>query len=162
MTEIGSASAQWQDHAIRAGVAWSGPWALLLAANYTLQSGIYSGPIVTRLAAADPAFGPATVTLSNGRVVSNPLATVIRFAYPTRGDGQLTTPPYRALNLRVGRRFAFGRANLDASLDVFNITNNGADMFFQNGANQMYNVLFGTTTFRQLPRSAQILLRASF
>jgi len=162
MTEVGSGAAQWQDHAIRTGVSWTGPWALLLAANYTLQSGIYSGPIVTRLAAADSAFGPPTVTLSNGRVVSNPLATVIRFAYATRGDGQLTTPPFHALNVRVGRRVAVARAKLDVSLDVFNVTNNGADMFFQPGGNQTYNVLFGTTTFRQLPRSAQIVLRASF
>jgi hypothetical protein len=162
MTEAGAGAAQWQDHAIRAGVTWIGPWALLVAANYTLQSGIYSGPIVTRLAAPDPTFGPATVTLSNGRVVSNPLATVIRFAYPTRGDGQLTTPAFDALNLRVGRRFAFTRAKFDASLDIFNLTNHGADMFFQSGGNQTYNVLFGTTSFRQLPRSAQILLRTSF
>ena len=118
--------------------------------------------VVTRLAASDPAFGPSTVTLSNGRVVTNPLATVIRFAYPTRGDGQLTTPTYNALNLRLGRRFAIARVKLEASLDVFNITNNCADLSFQSGANQTYNVLYGTTTFRQVPRSAQVGLRTTF
>jgi hypothetical protein len=153
---------QWLDHAIRTGIAGGGPWGLLLAANYTIQSGIYSGPVVTRIPAADPAFGPSTVTLSNGRVVSNPLATVIRFANPTRGDGQLRTPRFNVLNLRVGRRFALARAKLEASLDLFNLTNNGADLSFQFGANQTYNVLYGTTTYRQLPRSAQFQLRASF
>lgn len=162
MTQRATGSAQWLNHAVRAGVTYTGPWALLLATDYTLQSGIFSGPIVTRLAAPDPAFGPTTVTLPNGRVVTNPLATIIRFAYPTRGDGQLTTPLFYALNLRVGRRFAFARVKFDAALDVFNITNNGADLSFQSGANQTYNVLFGTTTFRQLPRSAQVLLRTTF
>jgi hypothetical protein len=162
MTQVATGSAQWLDHAIRTGVSSVAPWGLLLAANFTAQSGIYSGPIVTRVAAPDPAFGPPTVTLSNGRVVSNPLATVIRFAYPTRGDGQRTTPRFYALNLRIGRRFTIAHTKLDASFDLFNATNNGADMSFQGGANQMYNVLFGATTFRQLPRSAQVELRASF
>jgi hypothetical protein len=45
---------------------------------------------------------------------------------------------------------------------VFNLTNNGADLGFQSGANQTYNPLFGATMFRQLPRSAQVVLRASF
>lgn len=35
----------------------------------------------TFLAAPDPQFSPATLALSNGRSVSNPLATTVRFAY---------------------------------------------------------------------------------
>jgi hypothetical protein len=162
MTQRSTASAQWQDYAFRTGVVYEGPWGLSLATNYTFQSGIWSGPVVTRLAAADPTFGPATVTLSNGRVVSNPLATTIRFAYPTRGDGQLKTPPLHAWNLRIGRRFAWRTAKVEASIDLFNLTNHDADLSFQNGANQTYNSLYGTTTFRQLPRSAQLTLRTTF
>jgi hypothetical protein len=162
MTQSVTASAEWQDHVARAAVAATGPWGLMLATNYTFQSGAWSGPIVTRIAAADPAFGPATVRLSNGRVVSNPLATVIRFAYPTRGEGQQRTPALHALNLRAGRRFAIRRMKFDASLDVFNVTNPGADLGFEFGGNQTYNPLFGLTIDRQLPRSAQIVLRAAF
>jgi hypothetical protein len=162
MTQSSTASAQWQDHVVRLGVTYTGPWALLLASNYTFQSGAWSGPIVTRLGSGDPAFGPATVTLSTGRIVTNPLSTVLRFAYPTRGEGQLRTPDLHAWNLRVGRRFALGRLRFDASLDLFNVTNNGADLGFESGANQTYNPLFGVTTYRQLPRSAQIVLRTSF
>jgi len=117
---------------------------------------------VTRIAAPDPAFGPATVRLSNGRVVSNPLATVIRFAYPTRGDGQLRTPNLHVLNLRAGRRFALRRVTFDASVDVFNVTNHGADLGFEFLSNQTFNPSFGHTVDRQLPRSAQIVLRAAF
>jgi hypothetical protein len=162
MTQRSTASAQWQDAAVRTGLVYQGPWGLSIGTHYVFQSGIWSGPIVSRLSAADPAFGPATVTLSNGRVVSNPLATTIRFAYPTRGDGQLKTPPLHAWNIRVGRRFAWRNAKTDVSVDVFNLTNNDADLSFQSGANQTYNSLYGTLTFRQLPRSAQLTLRTTF
>ncbi len=162
MTQPVTGSGQWQDHTVRAGVTYVGPWALLLSGSYTFQSGTWGGPIVSQLPTAEPAFGPPTVTLSNGRVVSNPLATTLRFTYPTRGDGQLRTPALNALNVRMGRRFDFGRSKVDASLDVFNITNNGADQGFMVGANQTYNPLYGTTTFRQLPRSAQVVLRITF
>jgi hypothetical protein len=162
MTQSVTASAQWQDHVARAAVAVTAPWGVMLATNYTFQSGTWSGPIITRIAAADPAFGPPTVTLSNGRVVSNPLATILRFAYPTRGDGQLRTPNLHALNVRAGRRFAFRRVKLDASLDVFNVTNLGADLGFEFLGNQTFNPLFGQTIDRQRPRSAQVVLRAAF
>jgi Carboxypeptidase regulatory-like domain/TonB dependent receptor len=162
MTQAATASAQWHDHIVRGGVTYRGPWDLLLATTYTFESGGWSGPIVTRIAAPDPAFGPATVTLSNGRRVANPLATTIRFAYPTRGDGQLVTPALHVWNVRVGRRISVRRVAFDASIDLFNVTNNDADQQFQLGANQTFNPLYGATTYRQLPRSAQLVVRASF
>ena len=162
MTQSVTASAQWQDHVVRAATAIDAPWGVMLSANYTFQSGTWSGPIVTRLAAADPAFGPPTVTLSNGRSVSNPLATLLRFAYPTRGEGQLRTPNLHVVNLRAGRRFTLRRMKLDVSLDLFNATNHDADLGFEFGANQTYNPLFGVTIDRQRPRSAQIVFRAAF
>jgi hypothetical protein len=134
----------------------------LLASTYTFQSGAWSGPTITRISTADPAFGPATVTLSNGRRVANPLATTFRFAQADRSEGQLRTPALHAWNVRAGRRVSYRRLTLDASLDLFNLTNNGADQQFQSGANQNFNPLFGATTYRQLPRSAQVVLRASF
>lgn len=162
MTQSVNAAAQWQDHVTRASIAVEGPWRLMLSANYTFQSGTWSGPIVSLLPSSDPAFGPATVTLSNGRVVSNPLATRVRFAYATRGAGQLRTPHLHALNLRAGRRFELRRVRFDASLDVFNVTNHGADLGFESNSNQTYNPLYGVTVDRQRPRSAQIVLRAAF
>jgi len=162
MTQPVTASAQWQDHVVRTAVAYSAPWDLLLAANYTFQSGAWSGPIITRLAAPDPAFGPSTVMLSNGRVVPNPLATTLRFAYPTRGEGQLRAPNMHAMNVRIGRRFTLNRVRIDASLDLFNITNHDADLGFEFLSNQTFNPFFGQTTDRQLPRSAQAVVRVSF
>lgn len=161
MTQAATASAQWQDHVVRAGAAVNGPWRTLLAANYTFQSGAWSGPIVTQVA-PNPAFGPATVILSNGRAVSNPLATAFRFAFATRGEGQLRTPVLHVLSVRVGRQIAIGRLNADAALDLFNLTNSGADLSFQLGASQTFNPLYGATQYRQLPRSAQAVLRIAF
>src|SRR5206468_3421286 len=80
----GSSSIEWLEHVARLSVVYHAPAGFVLAANYALQKGRWSGPILTRLAAPDPKFGPSTVTLSNGRVVSNPLATPVRFAYETR------------------------------------------------------------------------------
>ncbi|HLG56586.1 MAG TPA: TonB-dependent receptor [Vicinamibacterales bacterium] len=162
MTNAATGAGQWQDHVIRLGFTYAAPWNVLLASNYTFQSGAWSGPIVMRIPTPDPAFGPTTVRLSNGRVVSNPLATVIRFAYPTRGEGQTPTPHLHIWNVRVGRGFSWAKRTLDISLDVFNVTNADADMRFEFGANQTYNALFGATSVKQLPRSAQAVVRVSF
>ncbi|HET9834261.1 MAG TPA: hypothetical protein VFP91_21205, partial [Vicinamibacterales bacterium] len=161
MAQAATASAQWQDHAARVGLTYNAPWNLLLASSYQLESGAWSGPIVSQVP-ADPAFGPPTVTLSNGRVVSNALATTVRFAFPTRADGQLRTGMLHVWNARVGRQFVINHLKLDAVLDLFNITNNGADQSFMQNANQTYNPLYGLTNNRQLPRSAQVLLRVAF
>ncbi len=162
MTQAVTASAQWQDQVVRLAATVSGPWDLLFSTSYVFQSGTWSGPIITRVSASDPAFGPPTVRLSNGRVVSNPLATTLRFAYPTRGEGQFRAPNMHVWNLRAGRRFEVRRVTLDASADIFNVTNSGADLNFEFLANQTFNPFFGQTTGRQPPRSAQVVFRASF
>ncbi len=163
-------SPSWQKHAFRGGIAYNGPWDTVVASTLVALSGPYSGPIVTRIAAADPQFGPSTVRLSNGRQVSNPLATTIRFAFPTRGEGQLKAPTLIVWNLRVGREFRVGAGRLSVAADVFNVTNRRADQQFQTGGNQLYN----TTNYgigpdgsfrgqtRQAPRSAQLSVRYTF
>jgi len=163
-------SPSWQKHALRLGGAYNAPWNLLFASNLAFLSGPYSGPIVTRLPAADPQFGPSTVTLSNGRTVSNPLATTIRFAFPTRGEGQNKAPNLILWNIRVGRDFVFGARRVSVAIDVINVTNRDADQQFQSGGNQLYN----TTNYaiapdgsfrgqtRQAPRSGQLSIRFAF
>jgi hypothetical protein len=144
-------------------VAWLAPFDIMLSANYVFQSGLWSGPVVTRIAAPDPAFGPTTVRLSNGRVVTNPLATQIRFASQTRGEGQLRTPDMHYLNIRAGYNFRIGKQRLEAAVDFFNITNSDADQDFRNpGANQQFSPQYGLFMSRQPPRSAQIMLRFVF
>ena len=124
----------WLKHIGRLGVVYRAPWNLIFASTISAQSGLLTGPVVTRIATADPRFGPPTVQLSNGRVVSNPLATTIRFANANRGDGQVEGPAIASWNARAGRDFRIGRRRLEAALDFFNITNRGAVQSFLEAA----------------------------
>lgn len=152
----------WRDHIVNFATAYAGPWGVELATTYSFQSGPYSGPVVTRIAAADPRFGPPTVVLSNGRVVANPLATTIRFANPTRGEGQLRLPGMHVWNVRAGRAFRLGRTTLHAYVDLLNAPNNDEYQQFQSGAQQTYGPFYGTGTARQTPRAVQISGRFTF
>ena len=161
-TQVTALQVQAVDHIVRLGAIYRAPWDIALATNYTFQSGVWSGPIMTRLAAPDPRFGPPTVTLSNGRVVSNPLATTIRFANATRDEGQFALPGVHTLNVRMGKDLRFGSRRLEAALDIFNVTNQGAFSLLEFGANQTFSPLYGQGRQRQLPRAAQIFIRFVF
>ena len=161
-SQVSSLQTQNRDDTVRLGATYRGPWDVVLAANYTLQSGLWSGPILTRLATPDPRFGPPTVALSNGRMVSNPLATTIRFANATRDEGQFTLPFGHALNLRIGKDVRFGTRRLETALDVFNVTNDASFYLFEFGANQTFSPFYGQGRQRQAPRAAQISLRFVF
>lgn len=159
----------WLRHIGRVGVVHMAPWGVVVASTLTAQSGLLTGPVVTRIPAADPRFGTPTVRLSNGRVVSNPLATTIRFAYGDRGEGQVEGPAIVSWNARVGRDFRFGARQVEVAVDVFNITNRGAVQAFLGGGNQLYSPNFakrpdgsfiGSTV--QPPRSAQLSVRFVF
>jgi hypothetical protein len=156
------ATAGWRTHVAKVAATYQPGWALSLAAAYTVQSGPWSGPILTRIAAPDPQFGPPTVTLSNGRVVANPLATQLRFAYPARAEGQFTLGALHQLNLRIGRGFSFGAQRLELAVDLLNVTNHGADQGFQDGAHQLQSPTFGRGANRQFPRSAAVSVRFAF
>ena len=160
--QVSALQVQSIDDTVRLGAVVRGPWELAFAANYIFQSGLWSGPIFTRLAAPDPRFGPATVTLSNGRVVSNPLATTIRFANATRGDGQFTLAPIHIVNVRIAKDVRIGRNRITAALDVFNVTNHDAFYLLELGASQRFNPLYGQGRQRQIPRAAQISVRFVF
>jgi len=155
-------SDQWKDHVLRVAASYRAPGNVLVSSSYTFQSGPWSGPIVNRLATADPRFGPSTVTLLNGRVVSNPLATIIRFDDATRGEGQLQLPAAHTLNARVGRRFQRQHVAIEPALDVLNLTNNDAFFAFLGGANQTYNANYGQGSSRQPPREVQLSVRVLF
>src|SRR5262245_53219463 len=159
---VSGQQAQAVDDTIRLGTIYRGPWQTVFAVNYTFQSGLWSGPIFTRLAAADPRFGPATVTLSNGRTVSNPLATTIRFAYPTRNEGQFTLPDVHILNLRAGRDFHLGKYRVEPALEIFNVTNHDAFYLIEQGGTQTFSPLYGQGRSRQTPRAVQITARFVF
>ena len=104
--------------------------------------------------------GPPTVPVtSNGvtRNVTNPLATRIRFAFPTRGEGQHKSPTVHLWTLRLGRNFGFIGQSLETAVEVYNVLNLGGDYSPLNpGTNQLYSTNYGLSTFRQPPRAVQL------
>jgi hypothetical protein len=160
----------WIKHALRFAASYNAPWGLTLSSNLNIFSGPYTGPIVRYLSAPDPQFGPPTLVLSNGRTVSNPLATTVRFAYASRGEGQLQAPTLAQWNARVGWRFVLGGPRrFEIALSLLNITNRAALQEFLSGHNQVGspNFAYGPDgTFRgqnrQAARTAQLSLQFEF
>jgi hypothetical protein len=159
----------WIKHALRLAGLYNAPWRFTLSSNLNIFSGPYTGPIVRILPAPDPQFGPATLVLSNGRTVSNPLATTVRFAYDSRGEGQLQAPPLAQWNARAGRWFGRGTRRFEIALGLLNITNRDALQEYLSGNNQIGspNFAYGPDgTFRgqnrQAARTAQLSLRFEF
>jgi hypothetical protein len=124
----------WIKHALRLAGSFNAPFGVTLASNLNILSGPYTGPIVRYLSAPDPQFGPATLTLSNGRAVSNPLATTVRFAYADRGEGQLQAPTLAQWNARIGRRFGLGDRSVEVALNILNLTSRGTLQEFLGGS----------------------------
>ena len=153
---------QWRDHVANLSGTLDLPWNVQVAAQYRFQTGPWSGPVVTRIAAPDPRVGPTTVRLSNGRDVPNPLATLIRFAGRDRSDGQFQLPSVHELNLAVRRTIAFGRVSVKAGVEVFNIVNGAGDLQVIGGGNQLFSASFGLGTNRQTPRSALVRFDVAF
>jgi hypothetical protein len=167
----------WLKHALRVSGSYQLPGDFTASTNLVIMSGPYTGPIVTYLAAPDPRFGPATLTLPNGRVVSNPLGTTVRFAYPTRGAGQLQAPTLATWNARLAWSRDVGGRSLEAALSVVNITNRDTQQEFlggsvttaSTGSNQIGSPNFAYApdgSFqgqnRQAARAAQMTLRIGF
>ena len=148
-------------HLLKVNVAYVAPFGLAVGLSHLFQMGQYSGPILTLLPRSSVPH-PPTVTLSNGRVVSNPLGTPVRFFYPTRDEGQLQLPSLNVLNLRIGKRFKRGSHTLEGGLEVFNLFNQGNNLGFNvptltEGQPAAF-VLSGT----QAPRAGQITVRWDF
>jgi hypothetical protein len=167
----------WIKHTLRLAGSFQAPWGLTVGSNLNILSGPYTGPIIKYLAAGDAAFGPPTITLSNGRVVSNPLATTVRFAYADRGTGQLQAPTLGTWNARVARNFAFGPRKLEVALNIINIANRDTQQEFlggstttaSTGSNQIGSPNFAYDDAgnfrgqnRQAARAAQVSFRLEF
>lgn len=152
----------WNPYSVRLSGVWNAPASFVVSANYTIMAGPYSGPIINQLPANSPQiaqFGPSTVVSSTGVRQSNPLATRIRFNYPTRGEGQVKAPDVHTLNLKIGRTFGDGMGrNIEVAANIFNVLNGGDyTEYARTGANRIYNQQnFLTYTNPQTPRALQL------
>ena len=150
----------WNPYSVRMAGTWHAPWDLVASGSYTVVAGNWTGPVIDQLPANSPLitpFGPSTVVSSTGVRQSNPLATRIRFAYPTRGEGQPRAPDVHIVGAKVGKRIPLGGGrNVELAFDVFNLLNAGHyTEFSRQGANRMYNLqTFRTYTNPQTPRAA--------
>ncbi len=154
----------YRPYSIRMALQYLAPLGLRVGVSYVDQAGGWVGPVVAQLAAANPVFGPALVTLADGTTQSNPLATTIRFcgaatlpcsANPARGEGQTRNEDERYLQLQLSREFrTIGGQRLETGLGIFNLLNNGANSQWNTGANQIYSpnylARFNRTSSRQL------------
>jgi len=152
----------WQDYSLRFGGTYHAPKGINLGASYTILAGPWSGPIVDRLAANDPAiavFGPTTFTLPNGTTQNNPLSTRMRFVGKTRGDEQVKAPDIKTLGVQIGRLFKFGRQGVELGGSLFNLLNAGDyTQYNYSGANERFNPNYLQMRNQQPARAFQATL----
>ncbi len=158
----------WNPYSVRMAGTWHAPWNLVTSGSYTVVAGNWTGPVIDQLAANSPlisVFGPSTVTSSTGARQSNPLATRIRFYYPTRGEVQPRAPDVHIVGVKIGKRIGLGRErNVELAGEIFNLLNAGHfTEFSRQGANRFYNPqTFGTFTNPQTPRAATFEITMRF
>jgi hypothetical protein len=151
----------WQKYRLNFGGTWYGQYGVVLAASYTIEAGPWTGPVVTQLPVGDPqlaAFGPGTVTSSTGVTQSNPLSTRMRFAFPTRGEGQVMAPAQKTLGLKIGKRLNLTRTNsVELAANIFNVLNAGDyTQYNYNGANEQFNPNYLGMRNQQPARALQV------
>jgi hypothetical protein len=134
----------WNPFSYRFNGTYHAPAGIVIAGSYSVVSGGWSSWIVNQLAANDPqlaVFGPATVTSSTGSVQSNPLRTRIRFAYPTRGEGQVLLPATHTVGIKLSKRIKMGGTrDLEVATNILNLLNAGRGTeYARGGANRTYN-----------------------
>jgi hypothetical protein len=158
----------WNPYSVRMAATWRAPFNLVASGSYTVVAGNWTGPVIDQLPSNSPqiaVFGPSTVVSSTGVRQSNPLATRIRFYYPTRGEGQPRAPDVHIVGVKVGRRIGLSAArNVELSAEVFNLLNGGNyTEFSRQGANRIYNPqTFRTYTNPQTPRAMTLQMIVRF
>jgi hypothetical protein len=151
-------------HIIRMNGTYTLPLHFNIGVIYSIQSGATNGPITKTLPVGDPQLiTPTTLTLSNGRVVSNPLSTSTRLVC-ARADSSCfsRTPFLHIFNLRLGKTFKMGeRQSIEFNTDLFNVFNKGTPLSW--ATKSQASALFGTySSSVQSPRAVEVMLRYRF
>ena len=82
----------------------------------------------------------------------------MRFAYATRGDGQVMAPAQKTLGLKAGKKFNLGRGNsVELAANIFNLLNAGDyTQYNYNGANEQFNPNYLGMRNQQPARALQL------
>ena len=156
----GSTNSMWSPYSFRVAGTWQAPADVVLSGSFTVLATPWTGPIVDQLAANDPdllRFGPATVVSSTGVRQSNPLATRIRFVYPTRSEGQIPGPVVKTVSMKAAKRVRLGaNRNVEAALNILNLLNSSGAQLWTTGSNARNNRNFNVTAGPQPSRAYQL------
>jgi Carboxypeptidase regulatory-like domain/TonB dependent receptor len=138
----------WTPGSFRLAGTWNAPRGVIVSGSYTAVGGPWTGPILTQLPANSPEvtrFGPSNVVNpETGARFANPLATRIRFLYPTRGEGQEGLPYVHTVNMKLGYRINLSdRQYVQFGANIYNVMNAGRyTEWHRSGANLSYNPTF--------------------
>jgi hypothetical protein len=150
----------WMKYRMNFGGVWQAPFGINVAGNLTIQAGPWSGAILRQLAAGDPdiaRFGPSSFRLPNGSTQPNPLATRNRYAYGSRGEGQVQAPAITTAGVKIGKLFTFGPYRVEVAGNIFNIFNAGDfTQYSYNSAYQSWSPNFLQMRNRQPARAFQL------
>jgi hypothetical protein len=152
----------WAPGSFRLAGTYRAPLDIVVSANWTAVSGPWTGVIIDQLPNGDPqiaVFGPASFRSPNGTNLSNPLATRIRFRYPTRSEGQVAGDVVHTVGLKLGKAFRIGGAReVQVNFNSFNLLNKGGyTEWNRSGANRYYSSgVYLTKENRQPSRSFQV------
>lgn len=152
----------WAPGSYRLAGTWQAPYGMSVSSNWTAVMGPWTGPIIDQLAANDPqirVFGPNTIVSSTGVSQSNPLATRIRFAFPTRGEGQVGQATVHTVGLKLAKNFRLGGPRVvQVGFNMFNVLNAARfTEWSRSGANRLYSpTVYLVGDNRQPARSYQV------
>jgi hypothetical protein len=82
----------------------------------------------------------------------------MRFAYPTRGEGQVMAPAQKTLGLKIGKKLNLTRTNsVELAANLFNLLNAGDyTQYNYNGANEQFNPNYLGMRNQQPARALQV------
>ncbi len=153
----------WRPYSARLAGNWFAPGGIVVAASYTLNGGPYNGHVLELLPADDPGlavFGPPTVVSSTGVSQPNPLATRVRFAFPTRSEGQTEAPGISIVGVKIGKTFRLSESGeIEVAGNIFNLLNAGGFYRYSyNGPNRIFSPGYLELEGRQAARGFQLSL----
>jgi hypothetical protein len=156
----------WMKYRLNFGGVWQAPFGINVAGNVTVQAGPWSGAILEQTAPGSPdvtRFGPSTFVLPNGTTQPNPLSTLNRYVYSTRGEGQVQAPAITTVGVKIGKVIRLPGYQVEVAGNIFNLLNAGDfTQYSYNSAYQSWSPNFLQMRNRQPSRAFQLITMIRF